>query len=206
MNEIQKEKAVRLRELHGEIVMLVCATLEKAIEAGEILTEVKESLPHGEFTAWVKKEMSFTIRTAQNYMKVYVNRERLKSESVSFLGNAYKLLETSKTDEAEESIEVSEEELSILCDLWNRRQLIELRHKEHMRSVKDLSSQFDALDLPRELERAFEIHDCVEADVQGMVGVVADLDSLIRIHKMYSNKYGWNESEQEVSENVEASM
>jgi hypothetical protein len=58
---------------------------------GELLTEQKESLGHGEFTAWVKENLPFTVRTAQNYMRIWNERETLKSETVLLLGS-YRLL------------------------------------------------------------------------------------------------------------------
>ena len=52
MNEIAQTTVDRLRELHREILGAVRMTLDKAIEAGGILEEVKAELPHGDFTQW----------------------------------------------------------------------------------------------------------------------------------------------------------
>jgi hypothetical protein len=98
MNDIQATKVTRLRQLHGEIVGAVRLALDKAIEAGGILQKVKESLPHGEFTAWVEANAGFNIRTAQRYMKIHGNRDRLKNESVSLLTDAYKMLTAPKEE------------------------------------------------------------------------------------------------------------
>jgi hypothetical protein len=43
--------------------------LEAALEARNILTNIKEALPHGAFEKWIKSNCEFTIRTAQRYMK-----------------------------------------------------------------------------------------------------------------------------------------
>ncbi|HQO64388.1 MAG TPA: DUF3102 domain-containing protein [Syntrophorhabdus sp.] len=91
MNELSCE-AMRLRNLHVEILHGVYTVLDKAIEAGSILKGVKKSLPHGAFTRWVEDNTGINIRTAQRYMKIHDNKDQLKSDSVSFLNDAHKLL------------------------------------------------------------------------------------------------------------------
>lgn len=98
MNEIQATQADRLRQLHGEIIGAARMLLDKAIEAGKILRDVKAYLAHGEFTEWVETNAGFNIRTAQRYMKIYENREQLKNDSVSLLTDAHKMLTAPKEE------------------------------------------------------------------------------------------------------------
>jgi hypothetical protein len=92
MNQLEKTRTQRIVTLHNEIVGYLKTSLEKAIEIGGLLTEHKETLAHGEFTPWINTNLPFTDRTAQNYMRLYRERDRLKTESVSDLKSAYKLL------------------------------------------------------------------------------------------------------------------
>lgn len=85
MSEIEKTKADQINELHGQIMGAMKTTISLAVEAGRILTEVKQALPHGAFTDWIESNCAFDVRTAQRYRKAYENRDRLKSDSVSFL-------------------------------------------------------------------------------------------------------------------------
>jgi hypothetical protein len=85
MGNIDQSKTQRLNELHGQILGAIRTTVELAIEAGGILTEVKESLPHGQFQQWVEENTSFDVRTAQRYMKAHRNRDRIKNDTVSSL-------------------------------------------------------------------------------------------------------------------------
>ena len=85
MNEIDKTQIEKLNGLHSEILDSMRSTVYKAVEAGEILQQVKETLPHGEFTQWVENNVTFDIRTAQRYMKAHDNRDRLKNDTVSYL-------------------------------------------------------------------------------------------------------------------------
>ncbi len=45
--------------------------LEYAIEIGRRLIEAKEMLQHGEWGSWLKDEVGFSQRTANNYMQLY---------------------------------------------------------------------------------------------------------------------------------------
>ncbi len=45
--------------------------LSYAIEIGRRLEEAKAMLPHGEWGAWLKKELDFSQSTAQNFMRVF---------------------------------------------------------------------------------------------------------------------------------------
>lgn len=92
MNEIEKSRAEEMRRLHGEILNSLKMSLDKAIRIGELLAEQKEVLKHGEFTAWVNDNLPFTDRTARNYMRLFQERDRLKTENISGLKDAYELL------------------------------------------------------------------------------------------------------------------
>jgi hypothetical protein len=49
-----------------------CKTsIETAIKMGELLTEIKEQVGHGNFDNWVKHNMPFSRMSANNYVRVY---------------------------------------------------------------------------------------------------------------------------------------
>jgi hypothetical protein len=112
MTEIQATQAERLKQLHVEIMGAARMVFDKAIEAGGILHEVKAALPHGDFTAWIETNTGFNIRTAQRYMKIHENRDQLKTDNVSLLTDAHKLLTAPKeerlSDEEQNSFERTE--------------------------------------------------------------------------------------------------
>jgi ribosomal protein L17 len=57
-----------------------------------LLTSQKEKLKHGEFAPWVAQNLPFSQRTARNYMLVFRERHKLKTENVTDLSKAYKVL------------------------------------------------------------------------------------------------------------------
>jgi hypothetical protein len=76
-------------------------SVEAALEIGRILCEQKQALGHGAFLPWLHQHVSFiSERTAQRWMKLHTNRARLKSDSVSDLTSAYRLLEAPSDNEA----------------------------------------------------------------------------------------------------------
>lgn len=87
-----------VERLHGEITEAFKTSLPKAIRIGEILAEKKSRLNHGEWIPWVRANLPFDKRTATNYMRLHRERGRLKRESVSHLGDAYKLLSEPKSE------------------------------------------------------------------------------------------------------------
>lgn len=97
MNTIALNSVEEITTLHGEIVSAAISSLSKASRIGELLTQERERLKHGEWLPWIKANLPFTDRTARNYIRVYENRDRLKMESVSDLTGAYRLL-TERTE------------------------------------------------------------------------------------------------------------
>lgn len=95
MNEIDKSIISEIEKYHAESVGGMRTSLLAAINAGERLTQKKDTLKHGEWTRWIVENLSFDIRTAQRYMKAYEHRDQLKNDTVSHLTAAYRLLEDS---------------------------------------------------------------------------------------------------------------
>lgn len=99
-NEIALQDAtLQIKDMHGIVTDGVRLVFKNAINIGEILCQQKKKLPHGEFTKWVDDHLPFTMRAAQNYMKLFNNKDMLINANVSHLGQAYKLLtEPKQTD------------------------------------------------------------------------------------------------------------
>jgi len=90
--DIEQRRTQEIVTLHQEIVGHLRQSLDKAIRIGQLLTEQKDSLKHGEFTPWLRANVPFTDRTARNYMRLYREKDRIKTESISDLNGAYFLL------------------------------------------------------------------------------------------------------------------
>jgi hypothetical protein len=84
-----------IRQLHED---LLTTTLDKAIRIGELLTEQKASLKHGEWLPWIEENLPFDRATAANYMRLFDRREELKCKTVLHLTDAYKLLAPPPTE------------------------------------------------------------------------------------------------------------
>jgi hypothetical protein len=93
-----KEVAKEINGLHEEIALGLRTTLAKAIRIGELLVEQKEKCDHGNWLPWIEANLNFDPRTAQRYMRVFENRDRLKNDSVSYLSDAYQLLADERPD------------------------------------------------------------------------------------------------------------
>jgi hypothetical protein len=85
-----------INDLHHQIMGQGRTTLTNALHLGELLTAKKAPMKHGVWRDWVKANLDFDIRTAQNYAKLYNRRDEFleKSESAAFLSlrDAYRML------------------------------------------------------------------------------------------------------------------
>ncbi|TGK36293.1 DUF3102 domain-containing protein [Leptospira andrefontaineae] len=90
-----------LNALHQSILTSGKNMVKFAIEAGEILTKKKAELKHGEFLPWVEENLTFKIRTAQRYLKIYESRDSINASALTHLEDAYKLVAGPSTSEKE---------------------------------------------------------------------------------------------------------
>jgi hypothetical protein len=86
-----------INKLHSEIMGAATKSLKSAIKIGMLLHGAKGELDHGDWSAWVKNNVEFSDRTAQRYMSLYSNRSKIKTDSVTDLGEAYSMLTEPKT-------------------------------------------------------------------------------------------------------------
>lgn len=95
--------AQRVQAAAHRIRRLVQRSLEDVIAIGQELLAVKETLPHGQFCIWLRKEFDWTLRTAQRFMAV-AQRFGSKNDTMSFLKidltAAYMLASPSAPEEA----------------------------------------------------------------------------------------------------------
>jgi hypothetical protein len=59
-----------INQLHEEVFRAVRMAVTKAVELGNKLQAVKDSLPHGRFGSWVTENCNFDDRLARRYMAV----------------------------------------------------------------------------------------------------------------------------------------
>lgn len=116
--ECTKSPTDEINALHEELTGNAQRSLRLAIRAGELLATQKANLPHGAWLPWLNENVNFSVRTASRYIAIYEARDRLKSDTVSNLKTAYRLL-TDKivpmtSEEAERSLGVVRRNLHAL--------------------------------------------------------------------------------------------
>jgi Protein of unknown function (DUF3102) len=88
-----------IKKLHSELQGLATGAFDRVIRIGELLLSVKSALGHGRWLLWLESNVSFSERTAQNYMRVFQNQARLKSANIADLARAYLELEVDKSSD-----------------------------------------------------------------------------------------------------------
>lgn len=92
MSELTTTQATKeIIELHNNIIQSTRRTVQDAIRIGEIISQEKESLEHGQFLPWVET-LPFTRVTANQYSRLYQYRNKCKN--ALHLQDAYKQIES----------------------------------------------------------------------------------------------------------------
>lgn len=85
--------ALRINEAHADALTAARTTLEHARRVGELLTEAKRAVTHGNWLPWLKENVKFSVATATRYMNVAADWDRIaNSSSVTNLTEATALL------------------------------------------------------------------------------------------------------------------
>ena len=82
-------KLSRVLKLHGELESMARTSLEKAIEIGGLLTDIKNSV---KFRPWLAENVPFGKSVAYRYINLYSRREELSQSGTLSVNEAYKLL------------------------------------------------------------------------------------------------------------------
>lgn len=85
VREKVQEHTIQIRFLHGEVDRLFKMSVQKAIEIGHRLNEVKNLLPHGQLGPWIDLEFPFSRDTATKYQRL-ANKFGSQIHKVSEIG------------------------------------------------------------------------------------------------------------------------
>jgi hypothetical protein len=82
MTEIEKSLgrlAERINAEHLACETAVNSALTHAMNAGQMLSEAKEGVPHGSWSAWLTENFEGSERTAQAYMRLHRRRDEIRN-------------------------------------------------------------------------------------------------------------------------------
>lgn len=75
--------ADRINAAHEEAFRHAKAAILRAIDVGDLLTQAKAQVKHGEWIPWVEANCRFGVRQAQKYLRAYEHRESLTANAHS---------------------------------------------------------------------------------------------------------------------------
>jgi hypothetical protein len=76
--------AAEIRTAHADTLRHVRSAIEQAIAVGNLLTEAKDLIGHGDWLPWLKDHCAMSTRTAQRYMTLA--RSEANTPRVALLG------------------------------------------------------------------------------------------------------------------------
>jgi Protein of unknown function (DUF3102) len=86
---VEKDVIAEINQLHLDQCATAKQAIETAIRIGGLLTDQRAKCKRGEWLTWLKDNIQFSERTAQNYLRIY--RDRQKYETVADLYAAYRI-------------------------------------------------------------------------------------------------------------------
>lgn len=100
MGEITNNRADQIKVLLAELDRTLKMSVEKAIRIGQLLTEQKSDMDHGQFLPWLESNFEMSERTARKYMMLH--RYRDKTALNADLQEAYQQIEYIEREEKAE--------------------------------------------------------------------------------------------------------
>ncbi len=82
-----------IRNLHDQNCQSVRTSIVNGIRIGEILTQVKGALKHGEFLPWVESHAPFRQRMAAYYISAFERKDEILSKLATVANFGYRLLD-----------------------------------------------------------------------------------------------------------------
>lgn len=93
-NSLAKE----INQIHRRLMVMAVKTVDDAILVGELLSRAKAKCKRGDWYLWIETNLVFSRQTADNYLRCWLNREKLKTLTVGDLSDAYKALTNGNGD------------------------------------------------------------------------------------------------------------
>jgi hypothetical protein len=158
----QPTTAEEINRLHRDLEALAMQSVNHAIRIGELLSKVKTQLPHGKWIPWLNSNVKFSERTARNYMRVFENREKLKSANVADLAEAYQLLTWRNTgsmtkEEAERVHKALMSTINEMVDLMFKQFELQRMHPDLSKAFPETAAVFEQLSQSR-TDNEFRYH------------------------------------------------
>ena len=79
--EVLEDIARRINEEHRSFIGSLKNTLEQGIRVGGLLSEAKENCKHGTWIPWLEKHFEGSVRSAQEYLRLYNHREEIRAKT-----------------------------------------------------------------------------------------------------------------------------
>lgn len=166
-NDSAKEQAI-VEAIRTETEVAQRILMQTAINIGKKLIEAKDVIKHGQWENWLKERVSFSQRTANNFMKVYkVYGQSLESKTIASLNysQALELLALPSNDREKFAEEMNVKDMTI---------------KELRETIKDIKNKQSSVEsemkkLQTEKETILQKNTSLEQDVKSLSDKIQEL-------------------------------
>lgn len=184
MNEIIESTGREVDERTPEVIAIEIRTIEEniyktaitgAVEIGLRLQEIKKALPHGEWYNFIAKNLGYSERQAQNFMKIASEYSSEDSPYLSALSKTHACADLS-ISKALRLLQVPENEVESFVEKHDVSQMKVKDLEEEIKKLKeDLKAKDDAKSsAERSLEDAAKIAEKEKTDLQDEIKKLKD--------------------------------
>ncbi len=134
-----KKSAKKIAVLYNELIKQSYQAFLKAVELGEELVKVKDSLAHGQFQTWLNKNTPFiSERTARRYMAVFTKQDFLKERLGENLGlkDAYDLLQEQKKGKSKNPKTLTDSESNAIIEQHEKDREKKKKDREEISRIR----------------------------------------------------------------------
>src|SRR4051812_16086594 len=85
--------ASEINRTYGDAIGTAKHALDKMFRVGELLAQAKRRVRHGEWESWIRDNLKFGERQAQNYMQLFESRKAIIAASKSESKFAFRSLD-----------------------------------------------------------------------------------------------------------------
>lgn len=82
--ELDEQTELFVREKTQQLKTLIKRTTQDILDIGKYLSEIKQTLEHGQFKAWVRAELDFSYESAWRFMSTYEKFKNFNLKDLNF--------------------------------------------------------------------------------------------------------------------------
>lgn len=184
MKKSLSNTAAEINKLHGDFCKGLITTLQTAVKIGELLSAEKAKHEHGEWQTWMLSNLTFSDRTARDYMRVFANKDKIAdiakmgTVKIDSIKDAIRLITAPTEEEIEAArarMALSEEKVKQFAQARIAAEQAEREHQQQQSEDEETIEEMDDDAISLELLEEEEVKESDEEFTQRVQEMVESM-------------------------------